>query len=255
MNRAAAWFVAWAACAAGCSSGINSARDPRTGIEINFQVSRDVFPAEWLEGDPQFVYGPVPTGERERTVRLVREAMDAYPKHLIKNNLDIVYGFGELGFGGYDYGGTYTYGTLYIVNAGRKKGFTDHWVRGTFHHELSSVLYYNNPGLLDEKEWNKANGEAFEYQFESGEEYSDYDDDQTYKVEHHELGFLSAYGKTSLEEDFNTFAEALFSGEYRFWRIVDEHPRVARKARLVIAFYNELEPSFTEEFFRALAKE
>jgi len=254
MMRVAAWIVV-AVGVAGCSGGLKSAHDPRTGIEISFQVSRDVFPPEWLEDDPEFTYRPVRTDERERTVRLVREAMDVYPKSLLRGNLDIVYGFGELGFDGYDYAGTYSYGTLFIVNAGRSEGFTDHWVRAAFHHELSSVLYYNNPGLLDEAEWNAVNGSAFEYQFGAGEEYSDYDDDLTYKEEHHQLGFLSAYGKTSIEEDFNTFAEALFSGEYRFWRIADQHPRVRKKARLAIAFYSELDPSFTEEFFRSLAKE
>jgi hypothetical protein len=74
------------------------------------------------------------------------------------------------------------------------------------------------------------------------------------KDELHEEGFLHEYGKASLEEDFNSFAGRLFSGDAGLWRAIEKYPRVKAKADLAIAFYTRLDPSLTTEFFQSLPR-
>ena len=66
------------------------------------------------------------------------------------------------------------------------------------------------------------------------------------------IGFLNDYSVADLEQDINVFAQNLFSGGAAFWKIADENPPILAKARLLIRFYNALDPMFTELYFRQI---
>jgi hypothetical protein len=54
-------------------------------------------------------------------------------------------------------------------------------------------------------------------------------------------GFLSAYGATDPENDFNVYAETTFSDLERLSRIAAEHHIVARKLALLMAAFTLLD--------------
>ncbi|NQV03540.1 MAG: hypothetical protein HQ542_12900, partial [Bacteroidia bacterium] len=67
------------------------------------------------------------------------------------------------------------------------------------------------------------------------------------------LGFMNKYSQSAFEEEINVFAQNLFSGGEQFWFIVDTFAKIREKAKLIIDFYYQIDPQFTEEYFRALA--
>jgi len=65
-------------------------------------------------------------------------------------------------------------------------------------------------------------------------------------------GFLTQYSLSSLENDINTVAQNIFCPSPDFWLITEKYPRVKRKVKLLITFYNRINPIFTEEYFKKL---
>lgn len=67
------------------------------------------------------------------------------------------------------------------------------------------------------------------------------------------LGFLHLYGTASPEEDFNSYAAALLSGDRDLWAAAANHLAVLRKVKLTIGFYERVDPGFDSSLFRKLA--
>lgn len=63
-----------------------------------------------------------------------------------------------------------------------------------------------------------------------------------------ELGFLSAYGATNLENDFNTYAETIFTEPANLALLARQHPLIRRKLDLVLAAYVAIDPRFADRF-------
>ena len=55
-----------------------------------------------------------------------------------------------------------------------------------------------------------------------------------------------------MENDINTYAQNLFSPTTGFWDIVEKYPRVKKKVKLLVKFYNKINPVFTMSYFRKL---
>ena len=250
----------WAALlvlASGCGSQQQpaSADSHSSALPVNVVLNAtDVdFPVEWLS---QYggKYSPMPEDEQEQTVAAIADAMGRYPTALLTSYLKSVVTVGWMEFGGNRMAGTNSDDTLYMANSGDWAGYSDDFLRRTFHHELSSILWRQRPELLDESAWRAVNKPTFRYSYEGDQMYDSFDPDTSYRREMHELGFLCSYGRTSIEEDFNTFAEGLFSGDPAFWEAVDSYVSVRKKCDLAIDFYSKLHPQFSESFFRSLVK-
>lgn len=225
-------------------------RDPRTGIEIRTDA---VFPASWVGGEVNAGMVPLDPAEHMRSVSLAQSAMALYPVELLRKNLKSVQFAKELRFYGLAYGGTNSGDAVYIANRGAAEGYTDAFLTSAFHHELSSILLRNYAAKFDAHQWASNNRPGVDYGAGGIEALKGGRAETAYKPKYNVDGFLNEYGKSSLEEDFNTFAEGLFGGDRAFWVIVDRYPRLEAKAKLAIAFYASLDPQFSEEFFRGLA--
>ena len=228
--------------------------DARTGIPIRFDTTDDMFPPSWRGGKVRASAVRVDAGEVNRSLELVDAAMSKYPAGLLKQNIDAVFIVKEMRFYGLKYGGTNSRDTIYVSNRGVGDGFTDHYILSTFHHELSSILLRNYPVMFDRAAWLAANRDGFTYRSSGMESLKDGTAGTKYSRRFHLDGFLNQYATSSMEEDFNTFAEALFTGDSRFWEAVDRYPRVEKKAAVILAFYAALDPGYTEEHFRSLAE-
>ena len=153
------------------------------------------------------------------------------------------------------YGGTNTTDALYLTNNGVAEGYTNLYLEQTFHHEYSSILYRNYSSFLDEAAWKKANNTGFDYNDpEAGvgairNNQSSQDLDTALCVK----GFLTQYSLSGMENDINTFAQNLFSPSGNFWNYVDHYPNINKKTKLLISFYNKIDPVFTENYFKKLS--
>jgi hypothetical protein len=132
-------------------------------------------------------------------------------------------------------------------------GYTDIAIEKEFHHEFSSILKYNYG--LDEITWRQVNPAGFVYfdettggtgAIKAGKA------SQTFDPKEHEMGFLYEYAESTLENDFNSFAENIFMGEESFFNIVESYDKLKSKLNLTIAFYNSLDPVFTIDYFKGL---
>jgi hypothetical protein len=228
--------------------------DPRTGTPIKCQLDAEMFPTAWQTAEIKPTAVAVDKLEAFRSQICAEEALKHYPVELVKKNLKAVYYAKELSFYGVQFGGTNSLDTIYLANRGEQAGFTGEYLVNAFHHEFSSILLRNYWERFDEEAWIAANAPGVGYREGGVIAIRDGMSDTRFKPRHNVDGFLNEYGNASLEEDFNTFAEALFGSDRTFWTLVDRYPRLAKKKDLIVAFYASLDPQFTESYFRSLAK-
>jgi hypothetical protein len=221
-------------------------------VSVHTTIQREDFPAEWRTRQVNAQAEPLAPSEAERSIAIARRAMAKYPPELLARHLDGVFFASRLKFYGLSYGGTYSGNRLFLANRGSSQGFTDQYLEESFHHEFSSVLLANRPDALDSRAWRAAG--AMAYRSSGAEAIASGRASTRYSADLHEKGFLAEYATASLEEDFNMMAEGLFAGGPRFWQAVDTHPRLARKMRLAVQFYQRLSPGLTEARFRSFAR-
>ena len=212
-----------------------------------------MFPNNWYckRIDAQAV--SLPQEYRTDAMDILNNAIAKYPEDVLFVNLRRVYVMKSLTFFGVPYGGTNTRDVVYLTYDNSNPNRTAEYVEGVFHHEFSSVLLRKFVKHFDKRGWADINPPGFAYgrggvdAIRHGEASLDYDYDLL------ELGFLNKYSQSAMEEDINVFAQHLFSGGEQFWYIVDTFERIREKVILIINFYYQIDPQFTEEYFRALA--
>jgi hypothetical protein len=65
-----------------------------------------------------------------------------------------------------------------------------------------------------------------------------------------ETGFLSAYGATNVENDFNVYAETMFTEPANLAQLARQHPLIRRKLDFVRAAYVAIDPRLADRFRR-----
>jgi hypothetical protein len=111
---------------------------------------------------------------------------------------------------------------------------------GIMHAEFSSILLKNYGFPSDE--WQAINKPSWRY-FGSGSEMLGekglYDQTEELLAE----GFLSRYSQASLEEDFNVFADWVFTKPDRLRELASTYERIRKKYQVVIKFYKSIDPT------------
>ena len=223
-------------------------------MPVKFDLTADMFPPSWRSGEIQATAIQIADNQIARSTVISDKAMSKYPPEVLTKNLKAVYFVKEMRFYGLQYGGTNSRENVYITNRGPVMGFSDKFVEATFHHEFSSILLRNYNSLFDEKGWTHSNRPGTHYGSSGMQALKEGNADTTYMDVYNVDGFLNQYAKASIEEDFNTFAEALFSGDREYWRIVSLFPRVQKKHKIAIQFFHSIDPQFTEDYFRSLVQ-
>ncbi len=225
------------------------------GVQVLFTYSTSIFPESWQAAPISASGKQIANSEIHRCKTAMIKALEKYPVTALANELTAVYFLKTMAFYNVGYGGTNSTNNLYLTNNGISKGYTDFYLEQTFHHEYSSILYRNHRTYLNETAWKNANIDGFDYNdpengvgaIRNNESSQDLDTVLCNK------GFLTQYSLSGLENDINTFAQNMFSPSPGFWEIVDRFPRINKKLKLLIAFYNKIDPLFTEEYFRKLS--
>ena len=64
----------------------------------------------------------------------------------------------------------------------------------------------------------------------------------------HRQGFVAAYGQTSLDNDWNTYAEKVFGHGADFAEEIKAYPSMQQKTRQMIEIYGSFAPAFQAYF-------
>lgn len=178
---------------------------------------------------------------------ILQKALEKYPTAVIKSYLKSIYFSAEIDHDGLRYGGTYDpfRRIIYLVDDGEKN---DDQAMSTFHHEFSSLLLKSHSFWIDP--WTDHNPKDFKYfddiytsWKEEEKARKDFTDEDCY-----EIGFITNYGLTNFENDFNEYSEMIFTYPEKFKKIMNQYPRVRGKFRVWLGFYQKIDPIFTEKY-------
>jgi len=186
-------------------------------------------------------------------MEIVQTALNKYPKDILENNLFEIYVLKSLSFYGQPFGGTSSNNQIFITNAGRDKGYDSEFIERAFHHEFSSILLRNYFTCFNSDQWEATNTGVYG----TGGINAIKTNQASKKIDQALLrrGFLYQYATSSLENDFNAFAENLFAPNEAFEKIIDSKmDKILQKYIMAIEFYYCIHPHFDEVFFNGLRK-
>jgi hypothetical protein len=213
---------------------------------------------------------PMPAPRVQRSLTVLPEVLSHYSEPMLRRFLKRIVLCHDLYLGPLQAAGTYyrafmgnagtMEGTLYLSSTGDGPLadflYTPSLIAETVHHELSSLVLTEAYTVGDMEQWERLLPRGFTYRSDvvtetlSGER----EDEEITQLSPRYLseGFLNRYARTDLENDFNTVAAALFSGDTKFWQAFDQHTRIRGKARIVLALYARYDPHITEDYCRRL---
>jgi hypothetical protein len=248
---------------------------PRATIEqidplISWSSGPEIFPPGWLKAPFHQTAAPIDPSCKNRARKIVRRALQKYPAALVARTIakGRIYIVGELKvYRSLQFAGTASENAVYLVVCGEYKGYTDEFVESTFHQEYSTLLMNRYLSRLDRKAWAAVNPEGFAYLGSNSWDRVRGKDGGAKAITKAgsaklmstdaarlKQGFLVRYSTSSLENDVNGYAAALFAGDRSFWSNVAKHPAVRKKADLAIEFYHRIDPAFTREYFQGLRR-
>jgi len=191
------------------------------GVEIDAAKPADVSPA--LDG--------------------IEESLAKYPAGFVASVAHAIFIAGRIRFQGVDAGGTF--GPAWIVLVA--PSFLDPAaIRLTnligVHHELSSLVLRRDP--FSYGAWTAFSPGGWQLTNDGKSSLARAKDSDPPPA----TGFLSAYGATTAENDFNVYVEKMFTEPQKVARLAQEYPLIARKVAFVIATYAAVDPRLTGTF-------
>lgn len=223
--------------------------DPTPSV-VAFDAAESIFPDFWRRAPYEASARPLPDYEKSRARRILEHGLAKYPPALVRQNLKRVQVVRELRFSGVQAAGTNSLDTIFVADDGESDAFLEE----TLHHEFSSILLRNYAERFPEAAWKGLAPADFRYGESGVDAIKAHHDSLEYDDRLNAQGFLHEYAQASLEDDFNSISEKLFGNDPRFWEIAGRHSKIAAKAALAMRFYRELDPRFTEEYFRSLRR-
>ena len=215
---------------------------------IRTKVEPDMFPVSWRL---KMVATPLSATHRAWAPAAVREALSYYPAGLVRRYVRRIYVMDRLYLSGMGIGGTRSLDRIYLA-AGTATRHGGHSLARRLHAELSSILMMAHPSFLDEPAWRRANPPTFRY---VGSGVTAVRQGRTSLEARSDLlarGFLHTYAMSSLENDFNAVASALFTSEQTLAVYARTSPRLRKKVELTKRFYRLVHPWFAKRFPAAL---
>ncbi|MBB1387242.1 hypothetical protein H5119_17145 [Pseudoalteromonas sp. SG45-5] len=216
-------------------------------LDIKAGDTRLFFPEQFLgnEGNsPTLEMQMTTLAESSESLDGIEAALTTYPQGFVTEVIDAIYLSGPMLMEGAEAGGTYSSNSIILVNISEQNGTNfnfENSLKGV-HHELSSLIYIRSPFVLFAwqallpKEWEpvSSNYEALTQDRNIGPDY--------------ENGFLSRYGKTNAENDFNIYAEFTFAEPEKLRELAATYPIIAKKLSLFITAYTQVFPEYQQDF-------
>lgn len=174
----------------------------------------------------------------------IEAALTRYPPGFVAGLVKAIFIGGRIRIQGANAGGTY--GPAWILlSAPLEIGAPsiELTCRMGVHHELSSFVYLRGDTV---ERWRAVQPENWPFAGSAAHQLSG-DSASAPPVE---TGFLSAYGATSPENDFNVYAEKMLTEPATVMRLADQVPVIARKLALVRQAYLTIDPRMEQALSR-----
>lgn len=235
----------------------DAARAPppeHTAIPIVVAHDESIFPELWRAPPISARAEPVDEARARHARGVIEAAMRKYPPGLLEGHINGVHLVGRLHFSGIVAGGTNSSTRVYVAVGDVRKGYTDRSIERIFHAEVSSILLRNRANDFDEAAWRAINPPGFVYLGHGTEAIRRGKVGQLTRSDLLDEGFFGDYAQSTLENDFNSFACFLLTGDPAVWVSAQAHPRITAKRQLTIDFYRRLNPALNEAHFRSLRR-
>ncbi|MDK4702030.1 hypothetical protein PH562_07220 [Rhizobium sp. CNPSo 4062] len=179
------------------------------------------------------------------SLRGIARAFEAYPEQCLGRIIKAIFIAGKILIDGAEAGGTYGLDWIFLAAPSNVSAETRQLTAELgVHHETSSFIWLRNDALQ----------RAFTALEPAGWQFQNSATDQIARNAQTappvETGFLSAYGATSSENDFNTYAEIVFSDPGRLIKLAESVPVIARKLALTLDSYVAIDERLRETFAR-----
>jgi len=226
--------------------------EKRYNISINYNVD-DYFIDEQSKRPPSSGKATqIDDFELARFSRLLEEVLAQYPPDIVKNNIIEIRLSKTLSFFNVGYGGSNINSVIYLTSEGVGQGYTDFYIKQSFHHEFSSSLFnnYDFPKI----QWLEANPADFYYHSDAANELKSIESDKDLfgEEQYYQNGIIAKYSYTNYENDFNLFAQMVFNEPERLKKLVNKYPILKKKYLIMKDFYLSISPSFTDTFNKIL---
>lgn len=251
MNRWASIVLGLVAVLSGVVPATAKGKADHSVIVVD-RADDSIFPESWLKDPVSASAVALPEAERDGCRQLIEAELAKYPAAVLEKNLTRVHLLARLHYYGVATGGTRSARVVYVVKNGR---IPPALFVNNFHAEFSSILLRNHRKAFDEAAWQAANPSGFAYRGSGVAAVKDGLASTKLSEERHAEGFLNDYAKASLEEDFNSFAGRLFTGDPALWEAIGRFPKIADKAEVAMAFYASIDSAFSRGFFEGLRRE
>jgi len=181
----------------------------------------------------------------------LREALRIYPPELIKKYLSAVFIAGEIKDDGWSSGGMYWNSWIYLNASLYADDFRPSRPYAmVFHGELSSFFF--SRADFPVAEWASVNDPNFQY-------FTNDDDivraaarksqrDPKEAPSWYRSGFVDDYGMSSMENDFNMYAELAMGQPAKLIELAKKYPKLAKKTSIFVKFYCGLAPELRDYF-------
>lgn len=173
----------------------------------------------------------------------IERALDQYPRGFVAKLIRAVFVCGELRVDGARAGGTV--GRAWIIVASKPRlGREGRYLTAYLgvHHELSSFVYRHDPST--EALWREFAPRDWQFIDRAPDVLARGEDRDPSPT----TGFLTAYGATNPENDFNTYAEQVFSESAELRLRAKDQPLIARKLAFVLDAYRAVDPRIDDVF-------
>ena len=226
---------------------IKKNREPKLELITERKDVRNIFPSYFIDSPVNVSYEPLDTNRAGTISNILSAELSKYPKKFLDLSLDEVCVFASLNIFGNSVGGTHGDSSVFLIDCTK-----DSDLRENFHHEFNHILYYQFGTWFDLDGWKAANKAGFSY----GNGGTEAITNKSYKnigLEYSSKdGFVTEYAKSAIEEDIAETSMYLFCGNDEFWAVVDSNTILKEKVRILVNFYNRLDPVFTMKYFRGL---
>ena len=170
----------------------------------------------------------------------VEDALMAYPPGFVSSQIEAIFIAGRIYFDDMPAGGTYHKSWVIVASTTDPTGESnyDSALYGV-HHELSSFIYHKSFVFI--RGWANLMPKDWQEKLTYKKVLADNNQPIDYQN-----GFLSNYATTTMENDFNTYAEFVFARSDELIKLAKSYPLVAKKLRLFIDAYAKESPAMAQ---------
>lgn len=219
-------------------------------VPIYTVLDRDMFPASWEDHPREVIAYPLESDDLpQREMQLIDRTLSQFTPALL-GEVECIYLASRIQCEKHHLQVLSSSDRMYLALGNASSSRSRRALEGDVYWGMGSILYHRFQYRLDTRAWEHLLPRDFEYVGSGCQAIHEGKHSHSWQTHYHERGFLYQYTQASMACDFISIARELFRDNARFWRVIEEHPRLRAKTDLVIDFFHSLDPIYDEDFFR-----